>query len=800
MSARHTKDKEQEGTSSDVAYNNDSQQSSEQAMKEKRAKLAAKRREQLLAQMANAQQNFMSCNSELFENVDDTPDPTVVAMDWQETKLEEVKNTACIGGDRKVVVKENEVYTCILCSEESSINKVSMVYPAFIQKSSVLSRYQVTNDIGQLQSLETAIHPSPHVGTCGHVIHFACWQEYFNNEKLKETRRPFRNRTPTVFNIDKNEFLCPLCLFLCNAVLPLVSPLSSLSEIKENPYDKFNFEIWSNLMSQFTDNLKGIDKSMPEEDVDLSDMTIKNKYETHIVKYLTDNYNFEFKEDLDGTDFQKTHKSIMDYSETFLKTVAEIAPYPVPSKSIENYVISWLSCAYTIEALEMYLRATQKSLKGEMSIRFTKCISGLVRLCGVTGGKGINRKCSDGEVFLTGKYHYLLMYARDLYDSILCKKPECLLQWDIFGLLVSLIFTTRAVIFAKYPQFVVPRGDSLEHTIFISMFITNLVKIILTVDLKSCEMDVDVEAGCSSESAETLELDDVSNRLLFLYENYNIYLGTPADNEKSSNPQSRLALKARLLEEMKTQSQTFLRCSCILFHFLTDVEFPEDFDDTFKSMADYLNVDKNLLAYFNDASLYNFMLKLVQHKEVENYRKLMASKLENNSEVVSIMSPIAEIRKLVALPDDYSDLINSVSNFTCRNNEREDSRNPTMCLVCGEILCSQTYCCQKEFQGAKVGSCTYHTEVCGAGAGMFLRMRDAEILLLGQHKGSFMSAPYLDDYGETDQGLRRGNPLHLCRESYKKLHLLWLSHGIHEEIARKTEAQTHMYQVQWAHL
>jgi E3 ubiquitin-protein ligase UBR2 len=207
--------------------------------------------------------------------------------------------------------------------------------------------------------------------------------------------------------------------------------------------------------------------------------------------------------------------------------------------------------------------------------------------------------------------------------------------------------------------------------------------------------------------------------------------------------------------------------------------------------------------YFSDANLFNFMMKLVGHKEIEVYRKDM--KKHNTSdcstEVISVMSPVAEVRQLVTLPEDYSDLINSVSLFTCRNNEREDSRNPTMCLVCGEILCSQTYCCQKELDKVgKVGSCTYHTEMCGAGAGIFLRMRDAEILLLGQNKGCFLSAPYLDDYGETDQGLRRGNPLHLCRESYKKLHLLWLSHGIHEEIARKTESQTHMYQVQWNHL
>lgn len=38
------------------------------------------------------------------------------------------------------------------------------------------------------------------------------------------------------------------------------------------------------------------------------------------------------------------------------------------------------------------------------------------------------------------------------------------------------------------------------------------------------------------------------------------------------------------------------------------------------------------------------------------------------------------------------------------------------------------------------------------------------------------------------QGLRRGNPLHLCPERYERLRMLWLSHGVHERIARGLDA------------
>jgi len=52
---------------------------------------------------------------------------------------------------------------------------------------------------------------------------------------------------------------------------------------------------------------------------------------------------------------------------------------------------------------------------------------------------------------------------------------------------------------------------------------------------------------------------------------------------------------------------------------------------------------------------------------------------------------------------------------------KEDSRVPAMCLVCGEIVCSQSYCCQTEIDGMMVGAATLHADVCGAGTGIFLR-------------------------------------------------------------------------------
>lgn len=303
------------------------------------------------------------------------------------------------------------------------------------------------------------------------------------------------------------------------------------------------------------------------------------------------------------------------------------------------------------------------------------------------------------------------------------------------------------------------------------------------------------------------------------------------------------------------------------------------------------------------------------------------------------------VARLIELPYDYSELVDKVSDFSCPSIKNEDSRTPTMCLVCGVMLCSHSYCCQRDlndlgsvsvqrepsyqrqllldsirrasssshsssstggaggagssgadpaqapthlwshgagnaalalisntgsgimnaFSGAPfvsplptyfnlgqqmtlahrnstapnqqqsagaagqpgdqhqhphphqnpnqlrsplvvathhqqqlVGRCTYHAYECSGGVGAFLRIRNCQILLLsGRSKGCYLPAPYIDDHGETDYGLLRGNPLHLNREHYRKLEQMWLTHSIPEQVSRNLEYSPYFSSINW---
>lgn len=765
----------------------------EQAIKDRRAKLAAQRREQLLAQMANAQKNFISSNAEHFKE-DDDKIGFESGMEWQASVEEQQRTIACIGVDRKIVHNEAEIFTCILCSEESSNNKSCMVYPAFIQKSNVLGHHSLLEKESDLNP-DIDIRASPYVNSCGHEMHVSCWQEYYNNEVAKETRRPFRARNPSIFNIDKKQFVCPLCRFLSNSVLPAIPPLTSLNDSKTKTItDTFNFDLWYQLMNNYIDSLQfiGNDSSILGSQGSVVREELQKNYQECVIGFLKERCGYV--EENNSETPLNIHADVNKYSKDFITAVKKNSPTSGEVDDMSLYTFSFSTCSYTIQVLEMYMRAIDKPIS-EMSVRYEKCVKSLIRMCGYYGRMNFEILKEKESASLTLAYYALCICARDVYDTLFGRKPDMsILHWDVFGLMTSLLFVTRPVLFPQNTRFLISRGDSLDSTIFNTMFAVNLVKILLTIRLEEQYMDYDDDEDVVGASKENTQLSPEETNMITIYEKFNIYRAEDSNEDRHK-------LKRQLIEALRDQSRTFLRCSCILFHFLTEVPLPDEMKqngcDTFEVMASYLNVNINLMTYFANSSVWDFMKQCAQHNGVSSYRNKLKA---GDQELLPVLPVNPPVRELVNLPDDYSDLMNSVSLFTCRNNEREDSRNPTMCLVCGAILCSQTYCCQRDVNKTPVGACNYHTEICGTGAGIYLRIRDAEILLLGQNTGSFSSAPYLDDYGETDQGLRRGNPLHLCRESYKKLQHLWLSHSIHQEIAVKTEAQSHIFQIQWNHL
>ncbi|XP_022906723.2 E3 ubiquitin-protein ligase UBR2 [Onthophagus taurus] len=765
----------------------ESEQEKEDKEKERRAKLAAQRREKIMAQMAAMQNSFIKEHAKLFQETNSEltdKEQSNIKLGEPSSIIDEKlenNNTALLGKHKKIPSVPDKYYVCILCQEEQKVTAEgpALVLAAFVHQATVLCRNRnVEHDCGDPLFLNSDLGPAPYTSTCGHVMHSACWQRYFVNVMQKENRRPYRLRHPASFDIEKQEFLCPLCECLSNTAIPLLPSLTNFhSPSKEG--EPVNFSEWLTAINDIVRQTKGTCHGSFHCKETASNPCLECE---NIGNYLDCGESCEdrmhqicippnFEELQSLGDKKESFKEIFPISSVELSdNLQEIidlyaqAPYTrglnVGSHPDDRRIapMAWKSCAYTIHTIEMILRDANKPLLGNLSSRHRDCIESLVRVMAVLGNTCLTDKVIASHA---AKLLSLLIACREDDPSIL--------EWDSFGFLVSLTFSLPSI-FTSGKNLCIPTGGTLElHTARLLLTV-HIVKILVLKSLNDGDRSMEVDG----------EVIDYTPKIISI-------LTKECDDWKY------------YYDEIKRACIPFLRCMVLLYQHLTDHPpgeiLTEVGGDTYENICVYLGLPTDINDLFIEDKVLYLVNNWLKHPELK-------SLLTCQKPAPQPLEPLA-INKLVELPVDYSELINTVSSFTCPNRDHDDSRNPTMCLVCGEILCSQNYCCQTEVNKVVVGACNYHAYKCGAGVGIFLRIRDCEILFLASpNRGLLLAPPYLDDYGETDQGLKRGNPLKLSQDLYKKFQNMWLNHTIHEEIARSIESSniSNILPTMWQHL
>uniref|UniRef100_A0A8C9TIB9 E3 ubiquitin-protein ligase n=1 Tax=Scleropages formosus TaxID=113540 RepID=A0A8C9TIB9_SCLFO len=415
-------------------------------------------------------------------------------------------------------------------------------------------------------------------------------------------------------------------------------------------------------------------------------------------------------------------------------------------------IMCWTSCAYTIQSIERLLVDEEKPLFGSLPCRQDDCLQSLIRF---------SSACWTTSSLPSVQNHFIRLLA--VSPSLSCiSEPTPFLLLSL-GTQVSLVLSYSSVHCQDSSGLNV---DSAQQHFLQVVTLAHVVQVLLTSIPAETTMDQETGAGSSEEEAAVCLLYGLLRRHLVS----DLY-------EVTSGWHLWRCVKAGVLP--------YLRSAALFFHHLNGVPAPPELHAQgpghWEHLCAYLGLPSNLLQLYS--SYQDLMGPLCQGFSFPN------------------LSFPRESNRLIDLPDDYSALINQASSFTCPKSGGDKSRAPTLCLVCGTMLCSQSYCCQAELDGEDVGACTAHTFTCGSGVGIFLRVRESQVLFLaGKTKGCFYAPPYLDDYGETDQGLRRGNPLHLCRERYRKIQKLWRQHGITEEIGHAQEANQTLVGIDWQHL
>lgn len=134
---------------------------------------------------------------------------------------------------------------------------------------------------------------------------------------------------------------------------------------------------------------------------------------------------------------------------------------------------------------------------------------------------------------------------------------------------------------------------------------------------------------------------------------------------------------------------------------------------------------------------------------------------------------------------------------------REPMTRAAMCMLCGVIMCDSCYACQHQDPGRAQGSCKRHMQQCGGSQGMFLLMQKCIVLFLAKPTpttrtvGCLLPAPYKDQYGEADFGLKRGAPLFLDTVAYARLRDTWVRQTVYMQVARKLVSESSLADVDW---
>ncbi|TDG98824.1 hypothetical protein EPR50_G00204320 [Perca flavescens] len=748
--------------SMDTTKPEESAQDKEKAERKRKAEAAKLHRQKIMAQMSEMQKNFIESNKMLYENMPESGSQGEPVTSTDSCLMEHRELCVAIGPHRGSSPAEREVLTCILCQEEQEVvaQAPAMVLTACVQRSTVLTQCRGKIPTNRADGTGTSyplfmppeLAVGTHTGSCGHVMHATCWQKYF--EAVQNMTRN-RLHAELIIDLENGEYLCPLCKSLCNTVVPLI-PFETLTFNYENAEiigQHLTLPRWIQIISA---RIKGLKSVTQDNDCNTEGSSVDGD------TGLCGEGQSDFRSILSYgvQEPRKFSDSIAEMLVVCATTVHRVGLQTAPNELCPHVpVMAWNTCAFTIQAIENILQEEGKPLFGSLQNRQLAGLKAIVQFSAA-------QRLKSSQAVIQRHFHDMLGV---LLPGMGRKNSPSLLEVDFFHLLVGLVLSIPAL----YQEEAVDLQPSAVSSAYNHLHILHLVTMAHMLQVLISSKDFPAVAGEETEEARAAS------------ELYTTVWLIP-DVSGSS-----------VAERVNRGIEPFLRCAALFFSCLTGVHPPEELSSTavtsqgqMEALCSYLALPSNVFQLFQDHR--DTVTPLMQRwSGSPAVTKVMKGNIQ------TVRYPRRRNR-LIDLPEDYSALLNQASHFQCPKSTDDDRKHPTLCLFCGAMLCSQSSCCLSQLDGDDVGACTAHAATCGAGVGMFLRIRECEIVLMASKtRGSTYPAPYLDDYGETDPHLGRGNPLHLCPERYKKLNQLWQQHCILEEIARSLEVVNVMFAFEW---
>ena len=363
--------------------------------------------------------------------------------------------------------------------------------------------------------------------------------------------------------------------------------------------------------------------------------------------------------------------SLHDIVQMFCKSVIRVSRDQELSDDQQNDGLSilevWNSTAFSIEAAvhaEMDKGRSSLLNPSGMSSRHKDCVQALVRFCSIMSS-------NFGESKVVRSHALRLLSLLTEIDGL--ENPS-ILDIDAFGLLVGLTYSVPSLFNGDHAA-PLPSGNVQDQHLLRLIYLVHLVQIMITTDQFSRG---DHQASGSSQEGDNIVLE-------VLHEVRDA-VGFASDNDGSE-----CLTGQAVWNDLKEASVPFLRLAAVFYYNLTGVQGPAQLQhfapNEHEELCKYLGLPSSPQDLFQDMLERGFPRLWAGHPAVT------ATLAVASSEVRTLTFPL-KLNSLIQLPDDYTELINNVSTFSCPNFMSDESRVPAMCLICGQVMCSQSYCCQ----------------------------------------------------------------------------------------------------------
>ncbi|KAF1810909.1 hypothetical protein P152DRAFT_483611 [Eremomyces bilateralis CBS 781.70] len=689
---------------------------------------------------------------------------------------------------------------------------------------------------------------------CGHLMHWTCFEDYFqatHRRHLSQVARLHPER------LDLGEFECPLCKALGNAFLPIIWKAQKVTQVGQDSTDLNDWVV--NALPQYlargfreeettlTKKLDTVSKALQQEDtfIKYGSQEFAGPVSSRLADYST--YTGPIVQQIalpDPTTGQLSHAfhilsptpsgpldalrsvpvyPLLELNRAYIRLNTTLRLNNIPSRyalhsmrpteALPNTDALMRAVGFSISAAEIAQRGVESSPGATLLEKVPEQTLIHLRIVSETVKSYISLGCIRSETSPITSKEYTQTVFRQL-QLLFPARPELGNDVPATRGLDTLLGQDPFIFLTECAFGIVPALNIDLRVVMRLCYLAEMVRVILAFMHRTVLPKHHVQFSDSQRWTKQPTRPAEARSFLKFYKIVSKALfptgPAPSDWDLSSVE----GMTPFIYSMMATYMLPFLRKCMILMNVKFATEFPIvdsgadepeltrleralNFPSMYEITLDVIGNSEN--PTHSDEPLYGIVRSWIKHYHEEWADKVIPVAPAPYPKPSPVILAHPAIFELIGLPRIYDTLTVEAFKRNCPTTGRYMT-DPVVCLLCGEIFCSQAVCCLSERKPGsreRRGGCNQHQIKCGGTTGMYINIRKGMVILLstqpeqqGMSMGSWANAPYLDKHGEADPTLRRHHQLFLNQKRYDVLfRQLWLNHGIASAIARKLDSE-----------